>query len=299
MMNQPLVSVIIPTYNRETYLRQALQSVVDQTYKNVEIIVVDDGSKYTYAKAICDDFSNTKYFFKKNGGVSSARNYGILISKGKYIAFLDDDDYWRSDKLEKQVQLLEQYPNIGLIHSAVAVVDENGIPNGEILGASPQKKHKRSGKVFWNALGVWLAKSPTPLIRRSTLTADLLFDETIKAGEDFDFYQRYFYRHTVIYIEETLAFYRVYNDPKRLSVQKEKYVGIQYKMLQNLKKMGIKNPWTLYRISLKLLYAAKRNFKLIHSDTYKTISVLDFYLRPVYCLKNYFKVQNYESGDKS
>ena len=187
------VSVIIPTYNREEYLVQAIVSVINQSYRNFEVLVIDDGSSNNYAESICNKYKHCKYFYKENGGLSSARNFGIKKEQGTYIAFLDDDDYWKSDKLEKQVAFLENNNEVDCVHSSAIVVDKQSIETGGIIGASKLKAHKRSGYVFWNALGAWVIKSPTPLIRKKVFTEDLLFDETIKVGEDVDFYQRMFY----------------------------------------------------------------------------------------------------------
>ncbi|MCH9661701.1 MAG: glycosyltransferase, partial [Bacteroidetes bacterium] len=209
-MSTSLVSVIIPTYNRETYIEKAISSVAEQTYPNIEIIVVDDGSQQNYAKAICDKFSNCQYTFKNNGGLSSARNHGIRLAKGNYIAFLDDDDYWHPVKIEEQVAVLEKYEEVDLVHCFAAVVDENNTETGTLIGPSKAKVSLRSGNVFWNALGVWVVKSPTPLIRRTVFEEGLMFDDNIKVGEDIDFYQRLFYKHMIYFISETLAYYRVY-----------------------------------------------------------------------------------------
>jgi len=276
----PLVSVIIPTYNRPTYLKQALDSVVNQTYTNMEIIVVDDGSEVNYAQEICNKFKNTRYIYKKNGGLSSARNYGILNAKGEYIAFLDDDDFWREDKLQKQVEALKMNPSIDLVHSSALVVDEKGTSTGTIIGASPNKIHKRSGYVFWNALGVWVVKSPTPLIRKKVFKSDLMFDETIKVGEDIDFYQRMFYRHKVLYINEPLAFYREYNNEERLSLQKVKYIGIEKKMLKNFQKMGLKNLIINYRIAYLLSKSALRRWNLVYPENKIKLNLFEKYLTP-------------------
>ena len=262
-MTLPFVSVIIPTYNRETYLEQGIQSVINQSFRNFEILVIDVGSLNNYAEAICNKYKNCIYVYKENGGLSSARNYGIKNAKGAYIAFLDDDDYWRSDKLEKQVSVLENNNEVDCVHSSASIVDEHGIETGEIIGASEEKAHKRSGYVFWNALGVWVIKSPTPLIRKKVFTEDLLFDETIKVGEDVDFYQRMFYRHKVFYINEPLAYYREYSDLKRLSLQRDKYIGLEKKIYNNFVKMGIRNPIVLYKISVRLaLSSNKKNQNL-------------------------------------
>lgn len=285
-MENTLVTVIIPTYNRPTYLKQALNSVIDQSYTNIEIIVIDDGSTIKYAKTICSEFQNCQYYFKKNGGLSSARNYGVNKAKGKYIAFLDDDDFWREDKLEKQVKLLENYPKTDCVHSSAKLVNETGQEIGKIIGASQNKIHKRSGYVFWNALGVWVVKSPTPLIRKSVFKTDLMFDETIKVGEDIDFYQRMFYRHKVLYINEPLAFYREYDNKERLSVQLDKYIGVEQKMYDNFLKMGIKNPLTLYLIAKRLANSALIRWNNVFNSKTKKVSKLCLYSRPKYYLKN-------------
>ena len=291
-MSSPLVTVIIPTYNRKEYLEIAIQSVVNQSYLNIEIVVIDDGSSTDYAQEIAAKFSNCKCFRKENGGLSSARNFGIKLAKGDYIAFLDDDDFWESSKIEKQVKLLLENPTIDCVHSSVAVVDEKGNLTGEYYGATQNKINKRSGYVFWNALGVWVVKSPTPLIRNKVFQQDLMFDENIKVGEDIDFYQRMFYRHKVLYINEPLAFYRQYASQKRLSIQREKYIGVEKKMYLNFIKMGIRNPFVLYWISKKLLQSAIRIQNEVFVNSTLRVSKLDLYLRPAYCLKKYFNACN-------
>ncbi len=279
-----LISVVIPTHNRKEYLEKAIQSVVKQTFQDFEIIVVDDGSKVNYAESICNKYANCNYHYKPNGGLSSARNFGISVAKGDYIAFLDDDDFWRLDKLEKQVKILNNNPSIDCVHSAVAVVDENGFLTGQCIGAAQNKVHKRSGNVFWNALACWVVKSPTPLIRKKVFQPDLLFDETIKVGEDVDFYQRMFYRHKVQYINEPLAFYREYNDRERLSSQTERYIGIEKKMYANFLKMNIKNPIILHRIAIKLAKSVIIKTNLLPNRKSIKINRFNLYIRPVYCL---------------
>jgi glycosyltransferase involved in cell wall biosynthesis len=287
-MPHPLVSVIIPTYNREKYLEEAILSVINQSYITIEILVIDDGSRVNYAESICAKFSQCSYFYKENGGLSSARNYGVSKAKGEFIALLDDDDFWESSKIEKQVKVLLENPLVDCVHSSAAVVDENGKPTSDFIGATQNKTHKRSGYVFWNALGTWVVKSPTPLIRKKVFQSDLLFDESIKIGEDIDFYQRMFYRHKVCYINEPLAFYREYNDKERLSLQPKKYIGIEKKMFQNIKNMGVNNPFILYKIAMKLLKSALKSWNEVNKDNPITIGKFDLYLRPGYCLNNYF-----------
>jgi glycosyltransferase involved in cell wall biosynthesis len=270
-MEKTLVSVIITTYNRDTYLEEAIKSVSRQTYRNIEILVIDDGSKMRYGEILSKQYKNCSYYYKENGGLSSARNFGISKATGEYIAFLDDDDLWIFNKLEKQVQVLDEMSNIDCVHSSAFVIDANGIETGQIIGATKEKAHKRSGNVFWNALGVWVVKSPTPLIRKKVFQPDMLFDETIKVGEDIDFYQRMFYRHKVFYIEEPLAYYRDYADEKRLSLQTDKYIGIESKMYSNFLKMKVRNPFVLYFIAVKLAKAIIRKRKKCHQQNYNSV----------------------------
>lgn len=279
-----LVSVIIPTYNRREFLEETILSAVKQTYIEIEILVIDDGSTDNYAESICKKFDNCKYYYKKNGGVSSARNYGIEKANGSFIAFLDDDDLWKENKIELQVNLLNKNRTVSCIHSAAMVINEKGVSTGKIIGASKLKAHKRSGYVFWNALSVWLVKAPTPLIRKSVFKTDMMFDETLKAGEDADFYQRLFYRHTVLYLSEPLAYYREYDDSRRLSLNKEFYLGIEKNMYYNLKNLGIKNPLILYRIAVRLVFSVNRKYNEF-SDKNSFFFTLSLYLRPLYYLK--------------
>jgi glycosyltransferase involved in cell wall biosynthesis len=283
-----LISVIITTYNRPDYFEEAIKSVVNQTYMNIEVLIVDDGSKVNYAESICDKYEQCYYHYKKNGGVSSARNFGVLKSKGEFIAFLDDDDLWKNNKLEKQLKIINSNETIDLVHGPAEVIDENGKLTGKVIGASENKVHKRSGFVFWNALGAWLVKSPTPLIRRKVFTNDLMFDEKLFAGEDADFYQRLFFRHRVHYITEPYALYREYSSSSRLSTHNEKYKGIEKATFNNLLKMGIKNPITKYRIAIKLLKGAVHRNNVIDSNSKFKLSIFDKYIRPIKKLQEFY-----------
>ena len=287
----PLVSVIITTYNRPDYLQEAIASVAAQTHSNLEILVVDDGSKDNYAEPMCEPYANCSYHYKENGGLSSARNYGIQLAKGEFVAILDDDDSWRPDKLKLQLEAFKMHPEVSMVHCAAAVMTQDGQRTGKHIGASAQKAHKRSGNVFWNALGVWVVKSPTPLIRASTLKAPLLFDTSIKVGEDIDFYQRYFYKYKVHYIADSLANYREYNNATRLSLQRAKYIGIGFKMIQNFKAMGVRSPWLRYKIARRLLQMEGANWKLAHANKPLRYPKMLGYLAPVYCLKTYFRAE--------
>jgi hypothetical protein len=168
------------------------------------------------------------------------------------------------------------------------VVDEKGNVTDDIIGASEEKAHLRSGNVFWNALGVWVVKSPTPLIRKRIFDKGFLFDEEIKVGEDVDFYQRFFYHHKVLYLSESLAYYRIYEDDNRLSARRQRYVGMEQKMLNNFREMGVTNPVVLHRIAGRILKFAIYNWKTAYPEKSLKIGKFNKFFRPQFCLTKYF-----------
>ncbi|WP_224447671.1 glycosyltransferase family 2 protein [Haloprofundus salilacus] len=129
--SRPLVSVVIPTYNRPAYLRSAVRSVLDQTYDAVELLVVDDCSP-TPAKPVVDEMETESLAHvrvirhEENRGGSAARTTGIRAAAGEYLAFLDDDDEWLPTKLEKQVAVLEERPDVGFVYTGTQIVGDDG-----------------------------------------------------------------------------------------------------------------------------------------------------------------------------
>lgn len=130
----PKVSIIIPAYNAMNYLSKALESALNQTLTDIEVIIVDDGSLddiQSWAKTICDP--RVIFISQENQGVSVARNNGIALAQGEYIAFLDADDILEPTKIEKQAQCLDRSPEIDLVHTWIAVVDEQNRLTGRLL----------------------------------------------------------------------------------------------------------------------------------------------------------------------
>ncbi|MBD0302049.1 MAG: glycosyltransferase family 2 protein [Tolypothrix sp. T3-bin4] len=137
------VSVIIPVYKAEKYIASTLQSALDQTYKNIEILIIDDGSPDRSIE-ICQQFTDTriKFIRQKNRGLPGARNTGIRHAKGEYLTLLDADDLWSPEKLEKHVKHLDNSPNVGVSFSRSAFIDDDGKPLGiyqmpQIKGITP------------------------------------------------------------------------------------------------------------------------------------------------------------------
>lgn len=128
-MQNKLVSIVIPCYNAEKFIENTLKTVLSQTYKNFEVIIVDDGSKDRSAeivKEIAKNDNRINYIHQANSGVSTARNNGISLAKGSYISVLDSDDFWHKDNLEKKIQVLESIPSVNWVYSDIDLVDIDG-----------------------------------------------------------------------------------------------------------------------------------------------------------------------------
>jgi len=124
-MKNPTVSVIIPAFNRANYICKAIDSVLDQTYQDFEIVVIDDGSTDDTKKRLERYKNKIRYFFQKNKGISAARNAGIKRAKGTIIALLDSDDWWDKRKLELQLKFADEHPDWGLIDTFCIAVGED------------------------------------------------------------------------------------------------------------------------------------------------------------------------------
>src|SRR4030042_1812239 len=169
----PKVSVIIPTYNRAHFILEAIQSVLAQTYADYEIIVVDDGSTDNTKDVLRTYGDKLKYFYQNNRGPAAARNLAISKSEGEYIAFLDSDDVWMPNRLEVQVPVLDDNPDLAFICSDARVVDSRG---REI---NIWRKAKNNNKTFESLREENFISTLTVLMRRACFNAVGGFDETL------------------------------------------------------------------------------------------------------------------------
>lgn len=192
------VSVIIPTYNRADFLKEAVDSVLTQTFHDVELIVVDDGSTDHTRQLLQSYGQQLRSVTQENRGVSSARNIGIHASTGEYIALLDSDDLWLPNKLEQQVTVMEQQPDLQLCHT-----EEIWIRRGKRV--NPKKKHqKHGGYIFPYCLPLCVI-SPSSVMMRRTLFEEVgMFDEALPACEDYDLWLRITKTYPVHFIETPL-----------------------------------------------------------------------------------------------
>ena len=210
MLSRPSVSVVIPNYNYGAYIEEALISVFNQTFQDFEVIVVDDGSNDNSRELLRS--LETKYegrlkvIFQKNSGPSVARNKGIEMSKGNYIAFLDADDFWVSERLSKTVNFLINYPNYAMVY-AKSIFFENA--TGKLLEEDHgigTAKTRQSGKCLEGLFiqGNFIATG-TILIQRFVFEKVGFFDKNFRGGEDLDMWMRIAARYEIGYIPEILV----------------------------------------------------------------------------------------------
>ena len=196
------ITVIIPVYNRPSLVQEALQSVLDQTYPNLEIIVVDDGSTDDTPLALQTFGDQIRIIHQKNKGVSAARNTGIENSDGNWIAFLDSDDIWLPEKLSLQMQFFENHPD-----ARICQTEEIWIKNGKRL--YPKKKHKKkSGMIFENCLPLCIVSPSAVMIHREMFEWVGTFDESLPACEDYDLWLRISCQYPIYLLDQPLIIKR-------------------------------------------------------------------------------------------
>lgn len=192
MDSAPLVSVVIPTYKRPQLLPRAINAVQRQTYKNLEILVVDDGSQdqtEQVVRSIAD--ARIRYVpHPVNRGLPAARNTGVDHARGEYIAFLDDDDDWRDDKLEKQLRA------IGGHGAVLSMAVANGRPLRIHRKPTVSLDDLRRGSF-----------DPSSLLARASVLKELRFDETLRHGEDWDAFIRIAQNYSIGWVDEPLLLY--------------------------------------------------------------------------------------------
>mgnify|MGYP000992924305 CR=1 FL=1 len=178
------VSVIVPTYNRSYCLRKCLDSILQQSFSDFELIVVDDGSEDDTPLLLESYREKATIVYQKNQGVSCARNTGIALAKGIYLAFCDSDDLWVPQKLQKQMEFFQKHPE-----SMVCYTDEIWIRNGKRV--NPCKHHEKvSGWIFEKSLELCLVSPSSVMMHRCFFEQAGNFDETLPACEDYDLWLR-------------------------------------------------------------------------------------------------------------
>lgn len=208
-MGAETASVIIPTYNRAGYLKEALESALAQDYPNLEVIVVDDGSTDNTEELIKPYLGRIKYIKQKNSGPAKARNNGITSCKGDFITFLDSDDKYLPRKVRLQVEYLKSQPQYGMVYCGCEYFDDSG------KCWKPDIK-RYSGWIFDKLLFKdFFGSGSCVMIRRNVLEGAGLFNERLITGEDRNLYLKIAKLYQVGFVDEPLV--RVRMHAKRLS----------------------------------------------------------------------------------
>ena len=251
------MAVIVPTFNRACYLSNAISYVIGQTYDNWTLIIVDDGSSDNTSQVVEPFLSDKriKYIYQKNKGLAAARNTGIRMSSSEYLAFLDDDDIWFSDRLEKAVRWLDVNPKHAWVYSQVIMNSVN--ENKKWVYPKPVPEPTLENLFMENTPQVL-----SVTVRREFLKITGLFDERIKMCEDYDLWLRLANIAPYGVIQKTLGEY-VLHSQSMTNDQARMFVGALSVIRNSVKLMNEKLPWLKIRWRISNLYylIAKNNFK--------------------------------------
>lgn len=204
----PKVSVIIPAYNAMRYLPKTLDSVLQQTFSDFEVLIINDGSSDTiieWGAKITD--TRVQLTTQSNQGVSAARNAGITMMQGEYIAFLDADDLWESTHLEKQVSYLNNHPAIGVVYTWTQLIDECDRATGRLFASQAE------GTIWQELLeNDVISTGSSAMVRRCCLDSVGGFDTELAHAEDLELWLRIAQRYQIGVIKEPLTMYRQHPD---------------------------------------------------------------------------------------
>jgi len=194
-----MISVIIPTFNRREMLKRAVDSVLEQTFEDWELIVVDDGSTDGSGEMLGQlPDGRIRCVRQPHQGVSAARNHGIRLARHPWICFLDSDDYWLPSKLQRQMETLGEHPSYRAVFT-----DEIWIRRGRRV--NPRKTHRKyGGWIYRHCLPRCIISPSSILIHRDLIDREAPFDEAFPACEDYDLWLRLTARHPVFFLEEQL-----------------------------------------------------------------------------------------------
>lgn len=202
MQNCP-VSVVIPTYNREQYLPEAIQSVLNQSWHPAEIIIVDDGSTDATRECVTSLAEDSpvfmRFMYQENKGAAAARNLGIANAACRYIAFLDSDDLWYPNKLQKQYSLMLQNPQYSISHTR-----EKWLRRGEYL--NQKKKHlPRHGDIYAHCVQLCAVGMSTVMVKKDVFSEVGLLDERYLCCEDYELWLRISARYQFLLVDEPMT----------------------------------------------------------------------------------------------
>ena len=289
-----MVSVIMASYNHEKFIPDAIESVLNQTYKDFELVIIDDYSNDN-SREIINKYEKMDKRIKvllhnKNKGISRTRNDGFDIAEGKYIAFIDSDDVWVPHKLEVQVPIIEQDENL-IVWSEGDVIDEMGRFLGRKVSDPSTKK---SGNLFYELLNTnKIIIFVSSMIFNKNHLRNIRFNENLKYDNDCQFYVELASSFNFFFIKEALSKYRIHSDNTRIRIslqKRDKYkdrVKLNLYFLKTFKnELSKKLKWKIYtRLIVALLELDKKKVRII---IFSVIKVYPFkYLNYFYLLKSF------------
>ncbi|MCI0342557.1 MAG: glycosyltransferase [Planctomycetales bacterium] len=208
MAGEPLVSAVLSTWNRAALVEQAVRSVLAQSVPPatpVEVIVVDDGSTDGTAERLAREFGDRVAVHRQpNGGAASARNAGVRLARGRYVAFLDSDDEWTPDHLEAELEAFRAEPGLGLVYG-----EYHSYEGDRLAGVFPRRAAP-SGMAFDALLSASLVQTSTAMVPREVALETLPFNESYKLGDEYDFFLRIARRRPIRFLPRPLVRYRVH-----------------------------------------------------------------------------------------
>ena len=234
MSDKPLVTIVIPVFNGENYIREAIESALGQTYENIEIIVVDDGS-IDHTAAICNSYGTAiRYVYKTNGGVASAVNLGIKMMGGEYFSWLSHDDVYYPNKIKKQIEsVLGCEDRTQIVHGNYDLHNENSGLTTHIRYDETYTAERMENSVF--PLLVTAFQGCVPLVHKSHFERVGIFDESQKLTQDYDFFFRAMRGKKTIFIKEPLVVVRMHREAGRvINADFGKECGRQYLTFMNM-----------------------------------------------------------------
>jgi len=219
----PSISVIIPAYNAEKTIKETIQSVLNQTWQDFELLIINDGSQdatLEVIKSIQDP--RIKIFSYPNAGSSASRNRGIAIAKGEYISFIDADDLWTADKLEAQYKALQENSQAAVAYSWTDHIDESG----QFLRSGPQQSF--TGDVYARLLlEDFIGNGSNPLIRAQAFAEVGDFDESLAHSEDWDLWLRLAARYHFVAVPSPQILYRMRVSSKSFNIKEMEESSLQ------------------------------------------------------------------------
>lgn len=241
------VSVVMPTYNNEQFIGDAIESVLDQTYKQLELIIIDNFSDDNTEELVLSyNDPRVKYMkFKNNGIIAASRNVAIKHSTGEFIAFLDADDKWLPLKLERQVACLRANPEIALVYGLSKTFG--------LISTDTYLKSGFSGKIFYKLIESNFIPCLTVMIRSSVLQNVGIFDEDeeIKFAEDWELWLRISRKYSIGFVPEVLGCYRVHKTGHSHS---ESQIQRATKVLEKINRKGWINDKNVSSLKIQLRF---------------------------------------------